>query len=59
MSDDTIDRTKLPIRRPPFTGVANQTLGGSQPDWEQIGHAKPPERSSERAGGADRRRRVR
>jgi arylsulfatase A-like enzyme len=43
MSDDTIDRTKLPIRRPPFTGVTNQTLGGSQPDWEQIGHVQPPE----------------
>ena len=43
MSDDTIDRTQLPVRRPPFTGVANQTLGGSEPDWEQIGHVKPPE----------------
>ena len=39
---DQIDRTVLPIRRPPFKGVANQTLGGSQPDWEQIGHVKPP-----------------
>jgi hypothetical protein len=38
VSDETIDRTKLPIRRPPFSGVANQTLGGSQPGWEQIGH---------------------
>ncbi|HEY1716309.1 MAG TPA: sulfatase-like hydrolase/transferase [Solirubrobacteraceae bacterium] len=43
MSDQTVDRTKLPIRRPPFTGVANQTLGGSQPGWEQIGHVQPPE----------------
>ena len=43
MSDETIDRTKLPIRRPPFSGVANQTLGGSEPGWEQIGHVKPPE----------------
>jgi arylsulfatase A-like enzyme len=43
MSDDTIDRTTLPIRRPPFTGVTNQTLGGSQPGWEQIGHVQPPE----------------
>ena len=39
---DQIDRTVLPIRRPPFRGVANQTLGGSQPDWGVIGHAKPP-----------------
>jgi hypothetical protein len=43
VSDETIDRTKLPIRRPPFNGVANQTLGGSQLDWAQIGHVKPPE----------------
>jgi arylsulfatase A-like enzyme len=43
MSDETIDRTKLPIRRSPFTGVTNQTLGGSQPGWEQIGHVQPPE----------------
>ncbi len=43
MSDRAIDRTRLPIRRPPFSGVANQTLGGSEPGWEQIGHVKPPE----------------
>jgi hypothetical protein len=42
MSDETIDRTRLPIRRPAFSGVANQTLGGSEPGWEQIGHVKPP-----------------
>ena len=36
------DRTKLPIRRPPFGGVANRTLHGSVPDWDLIGHAKPP-----------------
>ena len=39
---DQVDRTVLPIRRPPFSGVANQTLGGSQPDWGLIGHVKPP-----------------
>jgi arylsulfatase len=39
---DQVDRTVLPIRRPPFAGVANQTLGGSQPDWGLIGHVKPP-----------------
>jgi Sulfatase len=43
VSDETIDRTKLPIRRPPFSGVAEQTLGGSRPDWEQIGHVRPPQ----------------
>ena len=43
MSDQTIDRTKLPIRRPPFGGVANKTLDGSEPDWAQMGHIEPPE----------------
>jgi arylsulfatase A-like enzyme len=41
MSDD-IDRTVLPIRRPPFAGVTGQTLGESTPDWDVIGHTKPP-----------------
>ncbi len=36
MSDGP-DRTVLPIRRPPFAGVAGKTLGGSQPDWGLIG----------------------
>ena len=45
MSDQAIDRTRLPIRRPLFSGVANETLGGSEPGWEQIGHVKPPERA--------------
>lgn len=40
---DAVDRTQLPIRRPRFGGVANQTLAGSQPDWSQIGHIAPPE----------------
>jgi hypothetical protein len=39
---DQVDRTVLPIRRPPFAGVANRALGGSQPDWGLIGHVKPP-----------------
>src|SRR5436309_8769093 len=42
-SDPATDRTKLPIRRAPFSGVANETLGGSAPGWEQIGHVEPPE----------------
>ena len=37
MSD--LDRSHLPIRRPPFQGVVKRTLEGSQPDWDQIGHA--------------------
>jgi hypothetical protein len=36
------DRTVLPIRRPPFAGVAAKTLGGSEPDWGLIGHVQPP-----------------
>ena len=36
------DRSKLPIRRPPFAGVSNRTLAGSVPDWNLIGHAEPP-----------------
>ena len=39
---DQADRIVLPIRRPPFKGVANQAFGGSQPDWGPIGHVKPP-----------------
>ena len=30
-------------RVPGFTGVANRTLEGSQPDWGLIGHVAPPE----------------
>jgi arylsulfatase A-like enzyme len=36
------DRMRLPIRRPPFGGVANRTLAGSVPDWNLIGHPEPP-----------------
>ena len=39
---DQVDRSVLPIRRPPFAGVADKTLGGSRPDWGLIGHVKPP-----------------
>ena len=44
MSEE-LDRTELPIRRPPFSGVANQTLGGSQPDWGLIGHVEAARRA--------------
>ncbi len=43
MTDHSIDRSKLPIQRPPFNGAAGQTLGDSQPDWDLIGHVEPPE----------------
>jgi arylsulfatase A-like enzyme len=43
MPGESIDRTRLPIRRPPFQGVINRTLAGSQPDWGQIGHMQPPQ----------------
>ena len=39
---DQVDRSVLPIRRPPFAGVAGKTLGDSQPDWGLIGQVKPP-----------------
>ena len=37
-----IDRTRLPIRRPPFAGTMGKTLDGSEPDWNLIGHPVPP-----------------
>ena len=37
------DRSKLPIRQHRFAGTANRTLGGSQPDWEAIGHVEAPD----------------
>jgi arylsulfatase A-like enzyme len=43
MAGESIDRTRLAIRRPPFQGVINRTLAGSEPDWGQIGHIEPPE----------------
>ncbi len=40
MSD--VDRSHLPIRRPSFSGTAQKTLHGSQPDWNLIAHPVPP-----------------
>ena len=40
---DEIDRTVLPIRRPPFQGVTNRTLGGSEPDWNFVAPIRAPE----------------
>ncbi len=41
-SESTIDRTVLPIRRPPFDGQTKETLERSVPDWNQAGHVQPP-----------------
>jgi arylsulfatase len=43
VSDQTIDRTELPIRRPPFRGVVQRTPGGSEPDWGYVAPLSPPE----------------
>jgi hypothetical protein len=43
VDDAPIDRSRLPIADPQFTGVANRTLEGSRPDWSLIGHVAPPE----------------
>ena len=42
MSDEAIDRTKLPIRRPQFQGKVERTLDGSQPDWNSIAPIPAP-----------------
>src|SRR6185503_18634769 len=43
VSNSTIDRSKLPIRRPPFQGVVKETLDGSQPDWEHVAPIRAPD----------------
>lgn len=43
MSDQAIDRSELPIRRPPFQGVAKRTLDGSQPDWGFVAPISAPD----------------
>ena len=43
MPDSEIDRSSLPIRRPPFAGALKRTLDGSEPDWNQASHVEPPE----------------
>ena len=43
MSAESLDRTALPIRRPPFAGVTSKSLAGSQPDWNQASHVRPPD----------------
>ncbi len=43
MAAEPIDRTRLPIRRPPFAGVTKRTLDGSEPDWNQAAQVRPPD----------------
>ena len=43
MSEHKIDRTALPIRRPPFAGTTSRTLADSAADWGQASHVAPPE----------------
>src|SRR6478752_4987714 len=43
MSEASIDRTRLPIRRDRFSGTINRTLAGSQPDWGQITSTRAPD----------------
>jgi arylsulfatase A-like enzyme len=43
VSNSTIDRTRLPIRRPPFQGIVNDTLDGSQPDWQHVAPIRAPD----------------
>jgi arylsulfatase A-like enzyme len=43
MSEQAIDRTRLPIRRPPFAGETKKTLEGSVPDWSQASRVAPPD----------------
>src|SRR5262245_8337251 len=43
MGAEPINRTRLPIRRPPFAGVTKRTLDGSEPDWNQAAQIRPPE----------------
>jgi arylsulfatase A-like enzyme len=43
VSDEAIDRSKLPIRRPQFQGKVERTLDGSQPDWNYVAPIPAPE----------------
>jgi arylsulfatase A-like enzyme len=42
VSDEAIDRTKLPIRRPQFQGKVERTLDGSEPDWNYVAPIPAP-----------------
>ena len=38
-----VNRSRLPIRRPAFSGTISRTLDGSRPDWNLLSHPTPPE----------------
>ncbi|WP_290707453.1 MULTISPECIES: arylsulfatase [Gordonia] len=38
-----VDRSKLPIADPPFTGTIGRTVGESSPDWGAIAPVAPPD----------------
>ena len=59
MSDQTIDRSTLPIRRPPFGGVDEEDPRGLGARLEPGGAGHAPGGRPERAARADRRRRLR
>jgi hypothetical protein len=40
---DQVDRSALPLGRPGFSGTANRTLAGSQPDWGILSSPKAPD----------------
>ena len=54
MATEQVDRTRLPIRRSVFKGVANRTLAGSKPDWDLLEHVTAARRRTQRAAGAHR-----
>ncbi len=39
---DPMDRTRLPSRRGPFSGIGNETVVGSRPSREQSGARDTP-----------------
>jgi len=43
VSHESIDRSTLPIRRPPFKGVVKETLDGSEPDWDHVAPIRAPD----------------
>jgi hypothetical protein len=58
MSEATINRTVLPIRRQPFGGETKKTLEGSVPDWDQASHVEGSSRSCSDPDDTSVRRRV-
>ena len=59
MSDQAIDRSTLPIRRPEFKGDVKRTLDGSEPDWDFVAPIPPPDGAPNVLLDPDRRCRLR